>query len=151
MDNATSGKRKQRTESSPTLGTTQKKLRDNGAGGQAAGATSNACSGAEAVQVVAADEGGVDEAAVEAEHLRLEARCERPVRITVAEAVATAPAPAGVALRRRRAGVIPVHPALPFGAGGVKRRNRQWRGEGRTAVAKATSTPGRGVPGRRYM
>ena len=106
MDNATSGKRKQRTESSPTLGTTRKKLRDNGAGGQAAGATSNACSGAEAVRVVAADEEGVDEAAVEAEHLRLEARCERPVRITVAEAVATAPAPTGVALGGRRAGVV---------------------------------------------
>ena len=115
MDNAASGKRKQRAEASPTLGTTSKKLRDNGADGQAAGATSGASGGAGAVRVVAADEGGVDEAAVEAEHLRLEARCERPVRITVAEAVATAPAPAGMVLGGRRAAVIPVHPALPFG------------------------------------
>ena len=143
MDNEASGKQGKRKALSPTLGATRKKLREEGAGAQAADTADGAHSGAEAVRVVAAEEDGVDVATVEAEHRVLEARCERPTRITVAEAVATAPAPKGMVLRRRREAVVPVHPALPFAEEGRERRSRRWRGDGRTTVAKATSTPGR--------
>ena len=99
---------------SPTLGAMRKKLREEGADERAADTADGEHSGAEAVRVVAADEDGVDAATVEAEHRVLEARCERPTRITVAEAVATAPAPKGMVLRRRREEVVPMHPALPY-------------------------------------
>ena len=102
MHNARSGKRKAKTTLLLAQGTAQKKLREEGADEQAADTANDAHSGAEAVRVVAAEEDGVDAATVEAEHRALEARCERPTRSTVAEAVATAPAPKGMVLKRRR-------------------------------------------------
>ena len=143
MHNALSGKRKAKTTLLLEQGTAPKKLREEGTDEQAADTANDAHSGAEAVRVVAAEEDGVDAATVEAEHRALEARCERPTRSTVAEAVATAPAPKGMVLKRRRETVVPMHPALPFAEEGKERRNRRWRGDGRTTVAKATSTPGR--------
>ena len=137
MHNARSGKRKAKTTLLLAQGTAQKKLREEGADEQAADTANDARSGAEAVRVVAAEEDGVDAATVEAEHRALEARCERPTRSTVAEAVATAPAPKGMVLKRRRETVVPMHPALPFAEEGKERRNRRWRGDGRTTVAKA--------------
>ena len=122
MDNEASGKQRKRKVLVPTSGTAQKKLRGEGADERAADAEDGERSGAEAVRVVAADEDGVDAATVEAEHRVLEARCERPTRITVAEAVATAPAPKGMVLRRRRETVVPMHPALPFAEEGKERR-----------------------------
>ena len=82
MDNEASGKQGKRKALSPTLGAMRKKLREGGAGAQAADTVDGAHSGAEAVRVVAAEEDGVDVATVEAEHRVLEARCERPTRIT---------------------------------------------------------------------
>ena len=124
MHNALSGKRKAKTTLLLEQGTAPKKLREEGTDEQAAGTANDGHSGAEAVRVVAEDEDGVDTATVEAEHRVLEARCERPTRITVAEAVATAPAPKGMVLRRRRETVVPMHPALPFAEEGRERRSR---------------------------
>ena len=102
MHNARSGKRKAKATLLLEQGSAQKKLREEGADERAADTANDVHSGAEAVRVVAADEDGVDAATVEAEHRVLEARCERPTRITVAEAVATAPAPKGMVLRPSR-------------------------------------------------
>ena len=79
MNNAQSGKRKAKATSLPTRGKTPKKLREVEQDGQAVYKASDADRGAEAMRVVAADEDGVDVAAVEAEHSMLEALCERPV------------------------------------------------------------------------
>ena len=98
MDNARSGKRKAKATSLPVQGTTLKKSREDEPDGQAAYKASYAGGGAGAVRVVAAKGAGAGVAAVEAEHRALEARCERPVCITVAAAVAAAPAQLGTAL-----------------------------------------------------
>ena len=84
MHNARSGKRKAKATLLLEQGSAQKKLREEGADERAADTANDVHSGAEAVRVVAADEDGVDAATVEAEHRVLEARCERPTRITVA-------------------------------------------------------------------
>ena len=152
MDNATSGKRKQRTESSPTQGTTRKKLRDNGADGQAAVTTSvpantgkkrrvhledavpqgvgpetDAEASACAVRLVATAE-GVAATEVEHDHRVLEARSERPVHAGVAVAVGTAPRPLGPGCAPQQM-VVPIHPALPFGEERQRRTSRRWRCE----------------------
>ena len=118
MNNAQSGKRKAKATTLPTRGKAPKKLREVEQDGQAVYKASDADRGAEAMRVVAADEDGVDVAAVEAEHRMLEARCERPVRAIVAAAVAAAPAPLGAALRRPRVEAPTVTPAL---------RSRRWQ------------------------
>ena len=71
-----------------------------------------------AVQLVASD-AGVDAGTVGREHRELEEKLERPVRATVEAAVATAPMPLGVGHAPAKAQVVPIHPALPFGATGI--------------------------------
>ena len=101
---------------------------------------------ASAVQLVAS-EAGVDAVTVERDHRELEDKSERPVRATVEGAVATAPAPLGAGHAQAEAKVVPIHPALPFGATERRGSSGRWR-EGSAAAAAAPAAddkPPRGM------
>ena len=77
------------------------------------------------VHLVASD-AGVDAATVERDHRELEDKGERPVRAAVGGAVATAPTPLGAGHAQAGAKVVPIHPALPFGATGRRSSSGRW-------------------------